>query len=373
MLWRQGAQAAPLKFFRRIHGGINLAGCGQVFHMTFLQRFHREFAAAVFTDKSGRGRFETPRSEFARVQQSGQSLVNGQPDFPARCPPPDVAIALHHFARKVQQVQPIQLVSSSRNAGSSPIWLRGSPAFAHRAVGYWQTLALVCCCRRLKGSIARTIYVLIVIMGHWRPVKKQETRCCPNRERPSRPQQCENLRLSVRYSFSHHRDHFFMLIELGNTTGCPLKLDDYLSARNSLLELMKAIALLKAEKPSRQTGRPLPTVDQIMVEERAAFTKRSIKTSAKLAGLKMAVSMMDLTTLEGKDTPGKGGLSHCRRRSSRWKPDMLSLPAPFVFTRTWSGLRGVFLGDPSPSTSHPLPLVSPAARCARVWRKYDAR
>lgn len=43
-----------------------------------------------------------------------------------------------------------------------------------------------------------------------------------------------------------------------------------------------------------------------MVEERAAaFGKRSIKTSAKLAGLKLAVSMMDLTTLEGKDTPGK--------------------------------------------------------------------
>src|SRR5580765_403516 len=43
-----------------------------------------------------------------------------------------------------------------------------------------------------------------------------------------------------------------------------------------------------------------------MVEERAtAFTKRSIKTSAKLTGLRLAVSMMDLTTLEGKDTPGK--------------------------------------------------------------------
>ena len=49
-----------------------------------------------------------------------------------------------------------------------------------------------------------------------------------------------------------------------------------------------------------------PTIDQIMVEERAAsFTKRSIKSGAKLAGLKMIVSMMDLTTLEGKDTPGK--------------------------------------------------------------------
>jgi len=43
-----------------------------------------------------------------------------------------------------------------------------------------------------------------------------------------------------------------------------------------------------------------------MAEERAAtFTKRSIKTSAKLAGLRIVVSMMDLTTLEGKDTPGK--------------------------------------------------------------------
>jgi deoxyribose-phosphate aldolase len=43
-----------------------------------------------------------------------------------------------------------------------------------------------------------------------------------------------------------------------------------------------------------------------MVEERAgALAKRSIKTSAKLAGLKLAVSMMDLTTLEGKDTAGK--------------------------------------------------------------------
>ena len=43
-----------------------------------------------------------------------------------------------------------------------------------------------------------------------------------------------------------------------------------------------------------------------MAEERAAaFAKRSIKTSAKLAGLKLVTAMMDLTTLEGKDTPGK--------------------------------------------------------------------
>jgi deoxyribose-phosphate aldolase len=48
------------------------------------------------------------------------------------------------------------------------------------------------------------------------------------------------------------------------------------------------------------------TVDQVGVEERVAkYTTRSIKKASKLWGLKKAVSMVDLTTLEGKDTPGK--------------------------------------------------------------------
>jgi deoxyribose-phosphate aldolase len=47
-------------------------------------------------------------------------------------------------------------------------------------------------------------------------------------------------------------------------------------------------------------------VDQVGIEERVAkYTTRSIKKAAKVWGLKMAVSMTDLTTLEGKDTPGK--------------------------------------------------------------------
>jgi len=42
------------------------------------------------------------------------------------------------------------------------------------------------------------------------------------------------------------------------------------------------------------------------VEERAsALGKRSIKKQSKVAGLRLAVAMMDLTTLEGKDTAGK--------------------------------------------------------------------
>jgi len=63
-------------------------------------------------------------------------------------------------------------------------------------------------------------------------------------------------------------------------------------------------------KPAARYGSPfglsVPPVDKVMAEQRAeSFKKRSIKNEAKRAGLHMAVAMMDLTTLEGMDTPGK--------------------------------------------------------------------
>jgi deoxyribose-phosphate aldolase len=49
-----------------------------------------------------------------------------------------------------------------------------------------------------------------------------------------------------------------------------------------------------------------PRVDQVGVEERAKrFTTRSIKNETKINGLQLALNMIDLTTLEGKDTDGK--------------------------------------------------------------------
>lgn len=53
---------------------------------------------------------------------------------------------------------------------------------------------------------------------------------------------------------------------------------------------------------------PIPyyPIDQVGVDERAAFfTKRSIKNESKLDALYATISMMDLTTLEGADTPGR--------------------------------------------------------------------
>lgn len=49
-----------------------------------------------------------------------------------------------------------------------------------------------------------------------------------------------------------------------------------------------------------------PKVDKVGVEERVArFQARSIKSESKMQALKMALNMIDLTTLEGKDTPNK--------------------------------------------------------------------
>lgn len=59
-------------------------------------------------------------------------------------------------------------------------------------------------------------------------------------------------------------------------------------------------------KPSEYSFNDSPAIDQVGVEERIArFSKRSIKKESKLTALKMALSMVDLTTLEAKDTPGK--------------------------------------------------------------------
>ncbi|MBI5300153.1 MAG: deoxyribose-phosphate aldolase [Deltaproteobacteria bacterium] len=50
----------------------------------------------------------------------------------------------------------------------------------------------------------------------------------------------------------------------------------------------------------------MQTVDQIGIEERAAsLAKRSIKKQTKVEGILLAISMIDLTTLEGKDSAGK--------------------------------------------------------------------
>jgi deoxyribose-phosphate aldolase len=67
---------------------------------------------------------------------------------------------------------------------------------------------------------------------------------------------------------------------------------------------------MRATLPSamglRSTLHGLPGVDKVGVEARAAaLGTRSIKTIAKAWAIDLAIRMIDLTTLEGADTPGK--------------------------------------------------------------------
>src|SRR3954467_3837653 len=74
------------------------------------------------------------------------------------------------------------------------------------------------------------------------------------------------------------------------------------------------------------------TVDQVGIEERVAkFQTRSIKKASKLWGLKTAVSMVDLTTLEGKDTPGKVASLCAKARHPIDDPDVPPVAAVCIY------------------------------------------
>ena len=70
----------------------------------------------------------------------------------------------------------------------------------------------------------------------------------------------------------------------------------------------------------------LPGVDPVGIEQRAAgLATRSIKRASKLAAIDLAISMVDLTTLEGGDTPGK--VRNLARKAMLPDPDYPETPA----------------------------------------------
>ena len=74
-------------------------------------------------------------------------------------------------------------------------------------------------------------------------------------------------------------------------------------------------------------------IDQVGVEEKVArLNRRSIKRESKIAGLRLALSMVDLTTLEGMDTPGKV-IQLCRKAMEPHAelPDLPTVAAVCVY------------------------------------------
>jgi deoxyribose-phosphate aldolase len=87
------------------------------------------------------------------------------------------------------------------------------------------------------------------------------------------------------------------------------------------------LAVDSNETSIRSFLRNLSPVDQVGAEARASMlSTRSIKTASKLWAIDAAISMIDLTTLEGADTPGKV-ISICAKAI---RPDPTNLEVPHV-------------------------------------------
>jgi deoxyribose-phosphate aldolase len=113
------------------------------------------------------------------------------------------------------------------------------------------------------------------------------------------------------------------------------------------------------------------SVDGVGVEERVAkYTARSIKKASKVQGLKLAVSMVDLTTLEGKDTPGK--ISSLCQKAVRPHEDAAvpQVAAVCVYPAMVRHARRA-LGAHRRCASPPWRPPSPAGRprCGHAWRR----
>ncbi len=105
-------------------------------------------------------------------------------------------------------------------------------------------------------------------------------------------------------------------------------------------------------------GRVTP-VDAVGVEERvASLGRRSIKKASKVWALELAIRMMDLTTLEGKDTPGKvRALCAKAIRPQPGDPSIPSVAAICVYPRLVAdakhALRGSTVKVASVATAFP--------------------
>src|SRR5258708_32574012 len=136
------------------------------------------------------------------------------------------------------------------------------------------------------------------------------------------------------------------------------------------------------EAPALPRGFELPleprlprigSVDQVAVEAAATdLSRRSIKREAKLFALDLAIRMMDLTTLEGADTPGK--VAALASKAVRPDPADASVPsvaAVFVYPNLVStarervgdsGVKVASVATAFPSGQRPTDLKAAEAR-----------
>ena len=133
-----------------------------------------------------------------------------------------------------------------------------------------------------------------------------------------------------------------------------------------------------AAAPIRLDLDRVPRVDQVGVEERVArLNARSIKKESKVEALKLALSMMDLTTLEGQDTPGK--VRQLCRKAMHLHDALPGLPHvaavcvyPTMVGVARDALRGSGIKVASVATAFPSGMTSLAIKIEETKMAVDA-
>ncbi|TAM87968.1 MAG: deoxyribose-phosphate aldolase, partial [Jatrophihabitans sp.] len=132
-------------------------------------------------------------------------------------------------------------------------------------------------------------------------------------------------------------------------------------------------AITRDDAALRRFLHGLPGVDQVGAEARAAaLATRSIKTTAKAWAIDTAISMVDLTTLEGADTPGKVRSMCAKARTP--DPGDVSCPSvaavcvyPDLVATAVEALRGSGVAVASVATAFP------SGRAALATKLHDVR
>ena len=135
---------------------------------------------------------------------------------------------------------------------------------------------------------------------------------------------------------------------------------------------LDASSLVSSESRLARFLAGLPGVDQVGCEQRAAgLATRSIKTASKLRAIDLAISMIDLTTLEGADTQGK--VRQLCAKAVRPEPADVTVPSvaaicvyPDLVATARHALRGSSVAVASVATAFPSGRASLAVKLADV-------
>ena len=118
-------------------------------------------------------------------------------------------------------------------------------------------------------------------------------------------------------------------------------------------------------------------VDQVGVEERVSrLNKRSIKKESKVQALKLALSMVDLTTLEGMDTPGKV-IQLCQKAKKPYAglPELSTVAAVCVYPNMVNvakkALRGTTINIASVATAFPSGMSTREAKLEETQKAVE--